>query len=226
MKSISFKSFHQLVTETPLPDDWDVDMFDERVPFAKRVAYAQDRAKKVGAGSSRIAYVIPFEGRQTVLKIAKNKKGAAQNEAEVDKLGDYYLKGFGITIPMIDFDEKNSQPTWIHTEFATKAKESDFIRACGADLSTLIGKACQMCGRPELFRSFRGDVNKIDDENELADGLMNLIGNYDVPVGDFSRLANWGVYNGDLVIIDMGLSSEVLQQHYRPKKQPQHQAWY
>lgn len=220
------KTFKQFLKETPLPEDWDDALFDERVPFAKRIRYAQERAAKAGTGSSRVAFIIPYEGRQTVLKVAKNKKGIAQNEYEAQMLGDYYLKDLGITIPMIDYDEKNGEPTWVHTEFATKAKHSDFVKACGESLQTLLGKACQLCGRPELWRHYNGDPNKIDDENHLADGLMNLIGNYgDVPVGDFSRLANWGMYNGSPVIIDLGLSSEVLKNHYSPKPKRERTWW-
>lgn len=222
---MSKTTFKQFLREAPLPEDWDDAMYNERVPFAKRVKYARERAKAVGSGSSRIAFVIPYEGRQTVLKIAKNRKGIAQNDYETQMLGDWYLKGLEITIPMIDYDEANEIPTWLHTEFATKAKQSDFIKACGADLDTLIGKACMMCGKPNLYRMYRGDPNKIEDDNHLADGLMNLIGNYgDIPVGDFSRLANWGIYKGSPVIIDLGLSSEVLSQHYSPK--PKQPSWY
>ena len=213
----SFKEFHygRLLNEAPLPDDWDGAIFNDRIPFAKRIKYARERAAKLGAGSSRVAFVIPYQGRQTVLKVAKNRKGVAQNEAEVDMLKDYYLQSLNITIPMIDYDTANSEPTWIHTEFAQKAKDSDFIKACGGRLDDLVANALRASGRQGLRGHYSaGNPDKVDDENELAYGLANLIGNYDIPSGDFRRLVNWGIYNGKPVIIDLGLSSEVMKTYY------------
>ena len=37
-----------------------------------------------------------------------------------------------------DYDEKSSSPTWIHTEFAQKAKPSDFVKEFGGTLLDLI----------------------------------------------------------------------------------------
>ncbi len=212
----TFREFYyETLLETPLPDDWDAALFNERVPFAKRIRYAKERAARVGSGSSRVAFVIPYEGRQTILKIAKNRKGTAQNQAEADMMNDYYLRDLGIAIPMIDYDEKNPEPTWIHTEFAQKAKDSDFIKACGGTLNDLLANALRGCGKQGTRGHYSsGNPDKIDDENELAYGLTNLIGNYDIPSGDFSRLANWGIYNGQPVIIDLGLSSDVQAKHY------------
>lgn len=220
----TFREFynHTVLNETPLPEDWDDALFNERVPFARRVKYARERAAKVGTGSSRVAFVIPYEGRQTVLKIAKNPKGMAQNEAEAEKLRDYYLQGLQIAIPMIDYDEQNNMPTWIHTEFAQKAKDSDFIRACGGTLNDLLARALQISGREGMRGHFStGNAEKVNEDDEMASALADLIGNYDIPSGDFGRLANWGIYNGSPVIIDLGLSSEVLQKHYSPKR-PNH----
>lgn len=224
MSKQTFKEFHQqrqeALFEAPLPDEWDDALFNERIPFAKRLRYAQERAQKMGAGSSRVVFEIPYEGRSTILKLAKNPKGMAQNEAEVQALGDWYLKNLGITIPMIDYDEKNERPTWIHVEKAQKAKDSDFKRACGGSLRDLMTFACQSAGKKGFFG---GDANKVDPDSDLAMGMSDYVGSYDVPLGDLGRLANWGIYKGEPVLIDVGLSSDVLQQHYSPK--PRANVW-
>ena len=184
------KSFSQYLTEAPLPDDWDDAIYNPRIPFAKRIRYAQERAQKAGAGSSRVAFIIPYEGRRTVLKVAKNKKGMVQNEVEAQKLEDWYLRNLGIIIPLIDYDEQNSQPTWIHTEFATKAKQSDFIKETGVPLETLIAYAEKTSGKKQShIRSY--DFSKVNEESELVQSIVDLVGNYDLPTGDFTRLANW-----------------------------------
>ena len=69
-----------LLESPPLPEDWDKDIFNERVPFKTRIEYAKARAEQVGKGSSRVAFVIPYQGRKTVLKVALNAKGMAQND--------------------------------------------------------------------------------------------------------------------------------------------------
>lgn len=204
------KSFKQFLLEAPLPEDWDSAIFNPRIPFTKRVKYAKDRASKLGAGSSRIAFAIPYEGRQTVLKVAKNAKGAAQNEEEATLFGDWYLKNLGIAIPMIDFDESNSQPTWIHTEFANKAKKSDFVKACGAGLEELVLYAELVSGRKQ--NSYKKvDQLGIDEDSDLAQAMVDFVGNYThVPTGDLYRMVNWGVYNDKPVIIDLGLTDTSL----------------
>lgn len=209
------KSFKQFLIETPLPDDWDAALFNPRIPFAKRVRYAKERASKLGAGSSRVAFAIPYEGRQTVLKVAKNIKGAAQNEEEATLMGDWYLRNLGIVIPMIDFDEANDKPTWIHTEFATKPKKSDFVKACGVDLPTLILYAELVSGRVRTAYARASELN-VNEESELAQAMVDFVGNYThVPTGDLKRMANWGIYNGNPVIIDLGLTDSTLQYYTR-----------
>jgi len=56
---------------------------------------------------------------------------------------------------------------------------------------------------------------EIAEANETISSLIDLIGNYDIEPGDFSRLANWGIYKNQPVIIDIGASTEVIQQHYK-----------
>lgn len=207
-----------ILTEMPLPTDWDKNKFNNRTSFAKQLAYAKERANQIGAGSSRVAFEIPFEGRKTVLKIAKNGKGLAQNEHEAQMMNDYYLKDLNIVIPMIDYDEESNAPTWIHMEFASKAKDSDFVKVCGLKLKEVIQFVEFATGRekpynPELQNWYRETSDRLED-NGFIDAMINLVGNYDLPIDDFERLANWGVYRGRPVIVDIGINNEVWSNHY------------
>jgi hypothetical protein len=77
------KTFKQFITEmVPPPESWDRGVFHKS--FKKQLDYAIERAAKIGTGSSRVVFEIEYEGRPTVLKIAKNAKGLAQNEKEAD----------------------------------------------------------------------------------------------------------------------------------------------
>ena len=64
----------RVIDEAPLPPDWDETQFTPKTSFKQRLAYALERAKKLGAGSSRVAMIIEYQGRPTALKVAKNKK--------------------------------------------------------------------------------------------------------------------------------------------------------
>jgi hypothetical protein len=206
-----------LLLEVPLPADWDKAVYKPTVSFKQRVEYAKQRAAKMGAGSSRVAFEIPFEGRPTVLKVAKNAKGMAQNEYEAQMLNDYYVTGLGITIPIIDYDEEHDQPTWIHTEKAGKMTPSLFKKYFnGLSPNEVMELVTHMIGRdrhelsPETIEKYQ----EIYDSNETINSLVDLVGNYDIAGGDFARAANWGIYNNEPVIIDVGASTEIIKQHY------------
>lgn len=209
------KSFLQFLSETPLPDDWDAAIYSERVPFAQRIKYAKAKAKQLGVGSSRVAFEIPYEGRKTVLKIAKNPKGMAQNEEEVSALKDWYLKPLGITIPLVDYDQTSDRPTWLQTEFATKAKDSDFKKATGATLYNFIVFCVRQSGREHGSNNPK-DYGIIDPENELVQNVTDYVGNYNHhPWVELTTLKNWGIYQGRPVIIDIGLTNDIWKDHYK-----------
>ena len=206
----------ELLQETPLPADWDKSAYKSNTSFASRLKYAQQRAAKIGTGSSRVAFEIEYEGRPTVLKIAKNKKGIAQNEYEASMLNDYYARDLGIFIPIIDHDEENDPPTWIHTEKAEKMKPAQFKKFFNGmspdDVFQIVnyGRGAIRLSSPEEEER----ASEIIEDNEYINSLVDLIGNYGLPWQDFTRLANWGVYKNEPVIIDIGLSSEVQSLHY------------
>lgn len=193
--------------EAPLPDEWDVDIYNERVPFAQRLRYAKERAMQLGRGSSRVAFEIPYQGRKTALKIATNRKGAAQNEEESLLLDDYVVNQIGIVIPLIDYDERNPQPTWIHTEYAQKITQKQLERFFGGvslqDITWYL----------EYRRSGMGINRKLPEEvfeNEYFQRLQDLVLNFSIPATDLGRKANWGLYKGEPVIIDLGLTENTL----------------
>lgn len=97
--NITFKQFLKSnLVESPLPDDWDKSTFKKGIPFKKQLDYAIERAEKIGSGSSRVAFEIEYKGRPTILKIAKNAKGLAQNEEEASLLSEPYIPEIVIPI--------------------------------------------------------------------------------------------------------------------------------
>lgn len=206
----------ELLQETPLPDDWDKSAYKSNTSFASRIRYAQERAKKIGTGSSRVAFEIEYEGRPTILKIAKNIKGIAQNEFEAQILNDYYIEGLNITIPMIDYDEENTPPTWIHVEKAEKMKPNMFKKFFnGLTPDEVLHVAQWGAGQIQIDGEKEEQYQELVENNEAIDSLVDIVSNYSqITWQDFKMLSNWGVYKNSPVIIDIGLSTEVYSLHY------------
>jgi hypothetical protein len=217
----------EVLDEMPLPADWDpAQMRQQGTSFKSRLAYALERAKKLGTGSSRVATIIEYQGRPTVLKIAKNAKGLAQNSVEADILNDGYASQMGILIPLIDYDEQNREPTWVHTELAQKVNEKQLCQFMGCDnLDQLVNMAWAITGKKRYVGNYQDYVKflrergktdeQIETMTDYANTLADLNSNFDVELADFARAANWGIYNGKPVIIDVGFNSNVLNQYYK-----------
>lgn len=214
----SVETFKQYLAEVPLPPDWDSDTFTPNNSFAKKLRYAQERAAKMGTGSSRVAFNIDYEGRETVLKIAKNKKGLAQNAKEAD-YGLYNMYP-DITIPLIDYDEDNEYPAWVHMEKADKLRKPQFKSIIGYSFNDfsnmLMADEQRRVGRRVMDYTFQvaeEEQEKIK-ESEFFYDVSSLLGNFDIMAGDLGRLANWGMYKGKPVIIDLGFGSEIKKNFY------------
>lgn len=208
------------VNEMALPTDWDPTELGHDKTFKSRLEYAKNRAPKLGGGSSRIAFTIPDNGRPTVLKIAKNKKGLAQNEAEVDILTDGYIKNLDIVIPLIDYDKVNEQPIWLQTELAQKASEKQLcdIMKSGKYLFHLTTYASSLIGNPDgwAMGRVREHLKSLSSEDleifkEYASEIATLLQATNLKYGDLDRAANWGLYKGRPVIIDLGFTDSVAE---------------
>lgn len=219
----------EFLNEVPLPPDWDPEKLNLRQTFKNRLNYALERAKRIGTGSSRVAMIIEYEGRPTVLKVAKNAKGLAQNEAEVEILEDGYVGRLPIVIPLIDYDKENRRPVWIQTELAQKIREPALRKLLHTPalwfltdyVSVLLGKSKKYRPGtlPENLKKhyFNNDMWSNGDKPtekdweifiEYANEIADLVGSSTVEIGDLSSANNWGIYNNRPVIIDLGFTEE------------------
>jgi len=210
----------QVLDEMPMPSDWDHSVFKPDVSYAKRIKYAVERALKIGKGSSRSAFVITVDGRDTVLKVAHNKKGLAQNAAEAAILSDGYVQQLDITIPMIDYDEEHPEPLWINTERAMKGSESLLCNYMKCDsLFQIVNYADNMLtGRPPASTE-KSVLEKHGEEGleifkDYAQRLAELSSSGDVKLVDFQHAPNWGFYKNHPVVLDVGFTSSVHSSHY------------
>lgn len=211
------------ITEMPIPPDWDATIFDDSIPFITRLKYAKARAHRLAKGSSRAAFVIPYEGRDTVLKIAMNRAGVAQNNAESNLFSDHYLRDLKVTIPMIDHHNQGDYDRdvqWIHTEKADKLTRGHLKKFFGTVNLTrfiMVADPSSSYGQRNVDRDPEIEAIK---RSPMFDPMQDLIGNYrgTIAVADLNVLPNWGLYQNRPVIIDLGLSDEVQQNHYNDLK--------
>lgn len=198
------------IIETPLPSDWDQEQFNKGTTFKKMLAYAKERAEKIGKGSSRVAFTIPYNGRDTVLKIAMNRKGLAQNQAEAELLSDSYISSMRIVIPMIDHDVQDGRVSWIHTEKAQKISQKQLESYFGnVPMQTVVGYVAY------LIAGKRINIPEELQDSDYFHDLRDLIENFNLPPGDFTPAENWGLYKGEPVIIDLGFTNETAKLYQR-----------
>lgn len=204
------------LSETPLPDDWDQDQMVARpgTTIKSRLGYALERAQRIGQGSSRVALVIEFQGRPTVLKVAKNRKGMAQNLEEVNILSDGYFSKLGILIPLIDYDQSGSV-SWLQTEMAAPFKSREALAAAlGCDIMKLLSYSRRIgMGFSDKFLDVAPERRA--DVQELATSLDDLANNSTLDLDDCMQPSNWGMYQGRPVIIDAGFAGSVIPMYRR-----------
>jgi hypothetical protein len=222
-----------VVNEAPLPPDWDPAQMDMRQTFGNRLRYALDRARRIGGGSSRVVMTIEYQGRPTALKVAKNAKGLAQNEAEVEILADGYAGRLPIVIPLVDYDRENPRPTWIQTEQARRVQGRTLMRMLHTpNLRLLLNQARNILGlRPEYMdlnneqikKEYFGKANELWQPTQqdweiflqYADELAELGSATSIIMGDLLSPSNWGVYNGRPVVLDLGFTEDTSKLYMR-----------
>jgi len=197
------------------PASFDMEVFKSLKSHAGRNRYAEEHLQKLSSGSSRIVYKIDDE---KVLKLAKNDKGVAQNEVEIEygQYGDLS----GILAKIFDYDEQNH--LWVEMELAQKVKASDFKNLVGydfKDIQTAIHNYGIDSGNGRGLK-YKMDEDLWDDmwENDFMYEIFGYIGNYGVPPGDLMRLSSYGLVkrggNNQIVIIDYGLTHDVYSSYY------------
>lgn len=193
----------QHLLELNISQDWNMEEFS-KLSLDSKLIYADQRAKRIGSGSSRVAFEINYNGKLSVLKIAKNAQGINQNKTEIDILSDPQIKQLGILIPLFEYDN-STKPSWIHTGLATPLSGSMFFKIFKVDVATLIKAACNNAGymhHPHIS----DDIIQMLLRNPYAKRIFKFFElKQPEMILDLMELDNWGIYEGRPVIIDIGL---------------------
>ena len=225
---ITEEQFRTIVKEMAYPSNFNMEELESLPSYAARVNYCKQRLKRLGAGSSRIVFAVDDE---KVLKVAKNKKGVAQNLEE----GARWKQNYYCFANVYD---QSDDGIFLEMQAARPAKPSDFKRLTGYDFNTMIAWIYYTASLYSRDGRWRWEMYYRYNRDELeeffnSDEWSDYIGDYNIfggihsylcdaqleAVGDFTRISSWGVVteNGEenLALIDFGLSDEVFNDYYR-----------
>ncbi len=208
------KNIIQKELEEDYPINWNVEEFKKLKSFNKRIQYCEEKLTRISSGSSRIVYKID---ESKVLKLAKNQKGIAQNEAEINFSNDYMWDG--ITAEIFNDDENS---LWVEMELARKVTPTIWMNIVGMSLNDMMDCVRFVEGQKSSYSKNIPPMLDEAYENEFTSRILDLIANYDIPSGDFGKYSTYGVVNrkgeDDIVIIDYGLTTDVMNKHYKKNK--------
>jgi len=209
------EGFNDVELGEEYPVGFNLDEFKNLWSYAKKLRYAEEHlGKPLGRGSSRVVYRVDND---KVLKLAKNKKGLAQNEAEIDWANDSYFDNILAHI----FDYDTEKHLWVEMELELRTKKSDFKRLWDVDLDDLDTYLRNFYDRNNGRRaSFHQDEEVKDklDNNEEVMNLVDFMMNSDSQPGDLTKSNSWGLVKREghetLALIDFGLTSSVYDNYY------------
>jgi hypothetical protein len=189
--------------------------------FSGKIAYCEKNLTRLSSGSSRIVYVID---EKSVLKLAKNKKGLDQNYNEISYSDDAYFGNIFAKVLDSPYESNNEDSSWLIMEFAKKLSLNDFKKILGysfKDYSTFI-QNFEIKHHPSKYRGM--SVSKIDDdvyeilvEDSFANDITAFMDSTNCSYGDLVRISSYGIVNGNIVLIDYGLTGEIFDTHYKRK---------
>lgn len=201
--------FYKLATSEKLPDNSKdlstvLKSIESLDSFSARKEYAEKNLEHLSSGSSRIVYLTP---KKTILKLAKNEKGLAQNKAEANpQMKSKYLN---------EILSHADNYVWIETSYLNKITAKQFEEMTGMEFDHF-GDAIRYglkkvsgntdLEKPENFEK----VEKSDIYKE-----MHRIGTqFKLMPGDLARISSWGVKDDHPVLIDAGLTADVFEKYY------------
>lgn len=186
--------------------------------YAARVRYCkQHLGNPIGSGSSRTVFQISDE---RCLKLAKNEKGVAQNQAEAN---GGHQSMYEELFPYVF--ETDDNDLWLVTEYVLPATKEDFMHVIGMtfeDFCKFVMTSYKQYARVRCYCDTYDwdEFEEILDKNEYGFlyYLNDYMVNFSAMAGDLCRISNWGLTVRDgkeaLVILDSGLTEYVWNNYY------------
>ena len=196
------------------PENFSFEEFNNIRSYNGKLKYATERLRKISSGSSRVVYQVDNE---KVLKIAKNKKGLAQNETEADWSKDAY----DVTAKVF---ETSPDFFWVEMELAKKLIPSRFKQLTKISIQDMQTAMSVLRERMRPIRNLAPakltpESEKKLYENEFYLDIERFVADYDMETGDFGRLNSYGevIRDGEakVVLVDFGVSQQTWNDYYK-----------
>jgi hypothetical protein len=201
--------FYALATSEELPENsTDLSTVLKNIEgletYQARKNYAEKNLEHLSSGSSRIVYLAPDK---TVIKVAKNDKGIAQNKAEANP----EMKASCLNKIISHADNH----AWIQKHRLDKITTKQFTEMTGLDFNDF-GEAIRYGLRKVSGNSDMGKPNNFDkvEKSAIYKELKDIGSKYHLMPGDLARISSWGVKDGKPVLIDAGLTADVFADYY------------
>lgn len=172
--------------------------------YSARKEYAEKNLEHLSSGSSRIVYLTPAK---TIVKLAKNDKGIAQNKAEANP----EMKSKFLNKILRHADNY----AWIETQYLDKITGKQFEEMTHIPFSDF--EEAIRYGLKNV--SENKDITKPENFDEVAKSEiykeMKRVGErFRLMPGDLARISSWGTKDGRPVLIDAGLTAQVFADFY------------
>jgi len=171
--------------------------------YQARKKYAEKNLKHLSSGSARIVYKAP-DG--TIIKLAKNDKGLAQNKAEANpKMKSKFLN------EIIDYSKNY---VWIQTHFLKKIKVGDFEEMTGLDFNDF-GDSISY-GLKAISENTHDKPKSFDEvsKSDIYKEMCRIGKKFKLMPGDLKRISSWGTKDDLPILIDAGLTKDVYEDFY------------
>lgn len=201
--------FYSMAAGEELPPDSDdlgtvLSNIEKLETYNARKKYAERNLKHLSSGSSRIVYLTPGK---TIVKLAKNDKGIAQNKAEANpKMKSKYLNE-------ILGCAKNY--AWCETHYLDKITEKEFEDMTDISFNDF-GEAIRYG-----LKNVSGNTDKEKPENfdqvaksDIYKEMKDIGEKFKLLPGDMARISSWGTKDGRPILIDAGLTRDIFDEYY------------
>ena len=199
--------------EANWPQQFDMEHFKSLRSFKARMEYCKANLPFIAGGSGRLVFKVDD---QTVIKLAKNPKGVAQNEAEDN---GYIQNHYDHIVTKVL--ENHPDHLWIESEMAKKITPSRFKQLTGGidikDVETWMHNQYMLIkGHGHPYHQNEEIAERIANDEFFSD-LVYMARDVGMQFGDFGYISSYGELNGELRLVDYGLSDDVYSTHYERK---------
>jgi hypothetical protein len=175
--------------------------------FAARKEYAEKCLKQISSGSSRIVFLL---NEDSVLKLASNEKGLAQNRAEAS------VKDKSKYINPVTNCAKNY--SWVVTPLGEKITEREFNDLIGVSFKDF-GEGIKYLMRELSTKERKAPENIEEIQNlDIAKEVTSIGLKYKLMPGDIARISSWKKINNTPVLVDLGLTQDIYRKFYAKPK--------